>query len=349
MSKTTSHQDMKRLRVLMLTPKTYWVGKRNSDIRTYPLLKNLLEKSHALEMNISESLLLTLQANASYAAAAALWRTQLPKSVDAFASLWHLTRRACWLPKGVIRQHQPDVAYTVLLYPMNRIPIPLVLDFDFNPWGIPTMRAEVDRLRYIPRWMLERAAVIVVRHEVSLEALKERFPDQAQKGIVVPTPLPGLEALEDERVRAKFHAFGAPSIKVVFVGNQAVVKGMPELIQACQTLKPRYPVDLTVVSRFVDGTVEVPPGVRVLSDLPSAEVYRLMAESHIFVMPTKRDSHGRVFWEAMANGCAIVAPCFTPHQELFAEFGATADPRSPEAIAGALESLISNPGVCLER
>ncbi|MBM3459186.1 MAG: glycosyltransferase family 4 protein [Armatimonadetes bacterium] len=74
-----------------------------------------------------------------------------------------------------------------------------------------------------------------------------------------------------------------------------------------------------------------------------------MREAHIFAMPTKNDSHGRVFWEAMAAGCALLAPNTTPHQELFAAFGRTADATSPADVTRALGELAGSPQFCLER
>ena len=333
----------------MLTPANYWVGKHNSDIYTYELLKSGLEKARPLDMLVSDSRLLILQANASYAFAAALWRSKLPNVSQAMTKLWHFSRRAVWLPPSVIERAQADIVYSILLFPVNRLPVPIVLETDFNHWGIPALRTEIDRLRYNPPWIVERSAVILVRHQASLDALKEQYPDQAHKGILTPSMLPGCEAITEEQLTAKFAAFARPVIKVLFVGNAAREKGVRQLVQAYQALKERYPLELTVVSRFSDGPVTFPPDVRVLSNLPPAEVYRLMRKAHIFAMPATRDSHGRVFWEAMAAGCALLAPCFTPHQELFGEFGLTADPTSLPDVVRALQGLVENPGLCSER
>lgn len=342
-------QAQRPLRVLMLTPRTYWVGRRNSDIRQYSLVKDLLESRYRVELVPCDSWLVMLQANVTYALAVALWRTRLPASSGLWAKIWHHLRRAIWLPNSVVRRARADIIYSIYLFPINRQEIPIALEVDFNPWGIPAMRRLVDRLRYNPRWIVERSSVLLVRHELSREALQTTFPDQLAKAVIVPPPLPGCEAMPEEKVLEKFATFGKPSVKVLFVGNQPVTKGLPELVLAYQRLKERYPIELTVVTRFTEGTVDVPPEVRVLSDLPQQEVYRLMGESHIFAMPTKRDSHGRVFWEAMANGCALVSPCFSPHSELFGEFGASADPTSATDVARALEELIARPAVCQQR
>jgi glycosyltransferase involved in cell wall biosynthesis len=309
------------------------------------MLSQLLGRSYPIDFFVLDSLSLTMQANAAYAASALFYRTRLPVKTDAGAIFWHHLHRLVWVPQGAIRRLRPDVAYTVTLFPVNDIKVPIVLDYDFNPWGVPAMRAEVDRLRYMARWMVERARVVMTRHDVSLAAFKVRFPEYAHKGVVVPSPLPGLEAIPVREIEEKFARFGRPEVTVLFVGNQPRVKGLPEVLYAWENLRHRYPVRLTVVTRFDDGLVKIPEGVRLLSDVPQAEVHRLMAESHIFIMPTKRDSHGRVFWEAMANGCALVAPKYTPHRELFGEFGETVDPMDPDDVARGLEQLLSHPDI----
>ena len=254
------------LRVLMLNP-PYVVGRRNSDIRTYSMLQNLGDEQR-LTLSMCDSRVLAVQANASYAFAAAFWRSRLSANSDTLARVWHLARRCVWLPRGVIRAARADVVYTLLLFPVNDPGVPIVLDFDFNAWGIAPLRRAVDRMWYIPRWMVERAAVVAVRHEVSLSAFHERFPDLAHKGIVVPSPLPGCEALDAPAISAKFAAFGRPAVKVLFVGNAPRETGLPELVQAYRELAPRFPLELTIVSRFADGPVQLPPEVRVLSDIP---------------------------------------------------------------------------------
>lgn len=337
----------RRLRVLMLNPR-YVVGRRNSDLRTYAMLKEL-EPVQPVDFAMCGSSLLALQANFSYALAAGFWRTRLPANSDTSAKVWNYAKRSVWLPRRVVQTYRPDAIYTLLLFPVNRVDVPIVLDMDFNPWGIPAIRDSVDRLLYVPRWVIERSAVVMVRHEVSMAAFRKRFPDQAHKGIIVPSPLPGCEAIPEDQVRAKFAAFGQPQINLLFVGNASREKGVRELLQAYLALKDRYPLKFTVVSAFTDGPVSLPPDVRVLSDIPPSEVYRIMAETHIFALPATHDSHSRVFWEAMANGCTLIAPCFTPHQELFGEFGLTADSTSVASITRSLETLVANPQLCLER
>lgn len=336
------------LRVLMLCPELQrYLGRRNSDVRTYALLRRL-EQSHPLEMKFCHSLPFWLVANGSYGLASLLHRIRpirrlLPEP------WWSRLRRGAWLPNSELRRAAPDVLYTVMLVPLNLVPTPMVLEVDFNAWGIPEVRAEVDRARFLPRQLLERAAVIVVRHEASLRALGELHPDLVDRAIVIPSFLPDCEAVDEESVRAKFAAAARGVVRVLFVGNLARAKGLPELVAAWERVRCSTSVELTVVSRFDDGPVALPREVRRHSALPSQDVHRLMAESHIFAMPTKRDSHGRVFWEAMAHGCALLAPCFPPHPELFEGYGLTADPRSAEDVARALAALASDPTFSLTR
>ncbi|MSQ13382.1 MAG: glycosyltransferase [Dehalococcoidia bacterium] len=326
---------------MLLTPPKYFVGRRNSDIFAYRLLTEQRWEA-PVEFTRWQSRLATIQANASYAAAAALWRTHLPASSDTLAKAWHYTRRLVWVPDSHVRAARPDVVFTLMLYPVNSLNVPMVLDVDFHPSGIPTYRKLADRLRYIPEWMVKRATIVVVRHEVSFKHFEERFPQHAHKGIVVPHILPACEPTSEDAVVRKFQAFASPTIKVLFVANESRVKGLPELLRAYEILKRDFPLALTVVSNFRDGPVPLPDDVRHLANITQREVYQLMAESHIFAMPAKRDSLARAFREAMAQGCALLAPSFTPHGELLGEYGATADPTSEESVVGALRKLAEN-------
>jgi len=225
-----------------------------------------------------------------------------------------------------------------------------MFEMDFFVFGIASVREEVRQLLYVPEFIIKRCTIVSIRHPLSLKAFKERFPGYADKAFLVPHYLPFLEPLEEYRILEKFKGFGKPVVRLLFVGNLSRLKGLPELLKAYSIVKKDFPnLEFVVVSDFRDGPVAIPPEVKVLTNLHQTEVYRLMEETHIFAMPTKMEAIGRVFWEAMAKGCAILLPDVSPQRELFGEYGAVADPTSPYAIAEALLWMLQNPEECQRR
>ena len=68
-----------------------------------------------------------------------------------------------------------------------------------------------------------------------------------------------------------------------------------------------------------------------------------MESSHIFVMPSRLESFGLVFIEAMAAGCAIIAPDWEAQREItdYGQAGICVRPEA-EAVCTALSELIED-------
>jgi glycosyltransferase involved in cell wall biosynthesis len=65
-----------------------------------------------------------------------------------------------------------------------------------------------------------------------------------------------------------------------------------------------------------------------------------MSNAHIFAMPTRRDAEPLVFWEAMANGCALLVPNTSPHREFFGDFAQCVQPDNVDEISAAVGRFI---------
>ena len=114
-------------------------------------------------------------------------------------------------------------------------------------------------------------------------------------------------------------------LNITFVGREARRKGLPELIVAIEKL--RYDIGignfvLNVVSNFNDGTVDLPKEdwINYHGELPHDDVLRLLRRTHVFVMPSRFESYGLVYLEAMAAGCVVVARDGEPQRE-FMDYG----------------------------
>ena len=104
-------------------------------------------------------------------------------------------------------------------------------------------------------------------------------------------------------------------LKVVFVGRLVPFKGVAMLIEAVRRVKDRIAIELTVVG---DGPLRaewtetarkagVEGIVRFTGALPLPQVAAEMQRSHVFCLPSIRESGGAVVLEAMAASLPVLA------------------------------------------
>jgi glycosyltransferase involved in cell wall biosynthesis len=107
-----------------------------------------------------------------------------------------------------------------------------------------------------------------------------------------------------------------------------------------------------VYSDFRGGPVPAPDGLPVVlhGAQPHAQVLARFREAHVYVMPSRRDSYGFVFIEAMANGCATIMPDRAVQREMSADgtAGMLVPAGDSAALTLALLQLIDEPARRLE-
>src|SRR5271170_4287774 len=100
---------------------------------------------------------------------------------------------------------------------------------------------------------------------------------------------------------------------------------------------------LTVVSNFSDGKVALPqlPNLTLVQRIERDAVQKLMRSSHILLMPSRFESYGWVYLEAMAAGAIPVASDAPIQREILAG-GRAGILTAPDAIKleGALAPLL---------
>lgn len=168
--------------------------------------------------------------------------------------------------------------------------------------------------------MMEKASLIQLGTLSQVRRHAFLFPEFASKFIAVPFFLPGLKSLSAETVRSK-HAT-ADKIQIVFAGNDAKRKGLDRLLAAYMHLPAslRQLTSLSIVTNFNDGPIPVPydDSIRLLSSIPHEQVMRLFSSSHIFVMPSRFESFGLVYIEAMAYGMVPIVPNWEVQRDIVA-------------------------------
>jgi glycosyltransferase involved in cell wall biosynthesis len=134
-------------------------------------------------------------------------------------------------------------------------------------------------------------------------------------------------------------------LRVLFVGRLIPVKGVNFLIEAVRRLQGELPVRVTVAG---DGPMKAEwerlaesAGVgrefHFLGNRPLSELPALHAESHVFCLPSVRESGGAVLLEAMACARPVIAVRYGgPAVVTDSAVGAALPPDGPEALTGAL-------------
>jgi glycosyltransferase involved in cell wall biosynthesis len=76
---------------------------------------------------------------------------------------------------------------------------------------------------------------------------------------------------------------------------------------------------------------------------PAPEVARIMQESTLLVLPSRRESFGSVLAEALGCGIPVVATrCGGPEDIVTEQVGALAEPENPPALAAAIACVLDN-------
>jgi glycosyltransferase involved in cell wall biosynthesis len=199
------------------------------------------------------------------------------------------------------------------------------------------------------RWKRACAAksrLIVVPTQWGAARVAEMLGGFADKLRVVPFFLPHLSLVARETIAARA---ADPVRHLVFVGRQARRKGLDLAAAAFAQLNDRYPgkFRMTVVSSFNDGPValERRPNLELIHELPVAGVQELLARAHFMVMPSRFETFGWVYVEAMARGAIPLALDSPVQAELLAGGRAgLLTEAAPEAIARAIEEVCNEPG-----
>ncbi|OLB15188.1 MAG: hypothetical protein AUH07_03240 [Gemmatimonadetes bacterium 13_2_20CM_70_9] len=131
-------------------------------------------------------------------------------------------------------------------------------------------------------------------------------------------------------------------------------KGLDYLVKALAQLPPQRRVRLVVVGEDWGGVADLRSLARTLGIedrilfkglLARDEVLRAYASADVFVLPSLFEPFGIVLLEAMAAGLPVVASRVGGIVDVVEDgkTGLLVPPRNPQAIADAIERLLSNP------
>ncbi len=180
--------------------------------------------------------------------------------------------------------------------------------------------ADIEEEISIKGELYRKAAAVQVCSEAEAERHRRTFPDIADRFHAVPLFGPHLvaadESILDKHVRA-------PTIRLLFVGNQAKRKGLEEALEAYLSLpdEVRKFTSFDIVSHFDKSRIPITnePQIAIHRGLGQSEVVELMRRSHVLVNVAHHESYGMIFLEAMSQGVLCLGPDWEVQREILAK------------------------------
>lgn len=242
---------------------------------------------------------------------------------------------------------QPDIALQVgaMSNPDTdgEIPFALYLDFTFAltrrewPARVPMSVVERPLWRSLESQTYDAARIIFCRSEHLARSLRNDYGISDDKirviGAGVNVPLPDLSALPDRALP-----------RVVFIGSDFLRKGGDIVLRAWPRVVQQVPkARLTMIGPVPDS---LPPGVETNHGRWDPNwVLRELERASVFVMPSRCETWGDVFIEAMAYGVPCIGSTNDAMPEIIAhgETGFVVPPDDPDAVAARLIELLTCP------
>ena len=280
------------------------------------------------------------------------WAAKIPL----YKSNW--TVRAGWRTRALLRQMARQTQLDALFFHtqvtavLNRDWLnhyPSVVSLDATPlqydqlgafYSHETGPAWLERRK----WLMNRDAFRAARHilawtEWTKKGLVEGYEVRPDKVTVIP---PGVDVAEWSRPQPR--TLHDHPIKILFVGGNLERKGGLLLLEAFRALRPRYPIELHLVTK---DSVAEEPGLFVYNNMQanSTPLKQLYFDSDIFCLPTYGDCLPMVLSEAGAAALPVISTRVAGIPEIVqeGETGFLVEAGDAAAITHTLETLITNP------
>ncbi len=196
----------------------------------------------------------------------------------------------------------------------------------------------------------DRADRVIVSSRYSADVAATDYAVPREKIAVVPEP---IDLAGWRRRLTQVHGTPWPHPTVLSVGRLYPRKRLEDLLEAAAILRSRIP---RLRVRIVGGGPEsarlrerharlgLEETVVFLGEVPRSTLAVEYRRAHCFCLPSVQEGFGIVFAEAMAAGLPVVAcrAAAVPEVVMDGRTGLLVSPRSPEALAGALETLLGD-------
>lgn len=164
----------------------------------------------------------------------------------------------------------------------------------------------------------EAATSVLFPTKLMMQRHALKFPNMKDKFFYAPFFLSHIKVVSQKECSKKH--VDDNILRLLFVGREARRKGLDIFLQAVTQLPEQYQVKLSI--DVVTSDTSFPPQFRHLTnvtwhnEMPKSQVQKLMLRAHVFVMPSRFESYGFVYIEAMAAGAVVLAPSWESQREL---------------------------------
>jgi glycosyltransferase involved in cell wall biosynthesis len=199
---------------------------------------------------------------------------------------------------------------------------------------------------------VKRADITIADSETTARDLRDVLGAPASRVRVIPL---GVEPRffgphDPERVAAVRAKHGLPQEYVASIGTIQPRKNLDVVLDAVDLLaaRGRDAPPLVVAGRtgwMSDDVVrraKSSPRVIHLGEVPEDDLPSLYAGARVFLSPSSYEGFGLAVAEAMAAGVAVVGGAGSASDEVVGDAGVLVPPRSVEALADAVESLLAD-------
>ncbi len=214
----------------------------------------------------------------------------------------------------IFTDKKPDIIFSHSRFPIVKCEIPIIWNYAvldprmLNSIGITDAR--VNEMYSLQKQFYESSSCTLVSTKSEAIRHKNKFPEISGRFEWAPFFHPGLSSLSPDEISKKQEK--KSTVKILFVGREAYRKGLDILLDALDYIYKSVSsnFELTIVSSMSDRKISLNRAYKINfhESLPHQEVKKIMNESHVFAMPSRFESYGFTFIEAMAAGCVVIAP-----------------------------------------
>jgi glycosyltransferase involved in cell wall biosynthesis len=234
------------------------------------------------------------------------------------------------------------IPHLLLVHQSYLAAAPAELDFSMPPG----FALKMTMMRAYFRAVLPTVSLVTVQTQYMKRGLMERFSIPEEKIVVIPSAITALEPSGTKPTR-----FGGKAPYLCYVASGGPHKNHALLADMMKGLSGEFPdlkCYLTASPKSLPALFRRAQKLKVLDrlefggSLPHTQVVALMEHATVVVMPSKLESFGLPYYEAMSLGRAQVVANRPYAQEACGDGAVYADPNNPDAWIAQVSALLNS-------
>ncbi|MFQ5611542.1 MAG: glycosyltransferase family 4 protein [Anaerolineae bacterium] len=287
------------------------------------------------------------------------WEVTMPLPPSPWPGIYgQILARLLWYPLWARNQqgslnHVIDHSYGHLLFALD-LERTIVTIHDVAPLRFPGRRLGLSGLAWRWAWRgVQRARHVIVNSTFTAGEARQHLPAAPETLQVIPMAVSShFQVLPPEKQVGTRHRFCPEGgWLLLHVGHAQPRKNISNLLRALALVRKQgLPATLVQVGgqptpsqQELVQELALESVVHFVGGCSNQELALLYNAADLFVFPSLYEGFGMPALEAMACGTPVVTSNVTSLPEVVGDAALLADPRSPEAIAGAIVRLLTEP------